>query len=113
TTDPMFYGINKRDYGVSGDKDMEDTPLYRAIARELREIEQRIRGERDPLGKAPAVALPTARPGEPDFSLAAPLLGGEALEEPVAALAGDLGGISYDQARAMLPSELINEEVLL
>ena len=38
TTDPMFYGINKRDYGVSGEKDMDDTPLYKAIARELREI---------------------------------------------------------------------------
>jgi len=39
TTDPVFYGTNKADYGVSGDKDMNDTPLYLAIGREIREIE--------------------------------------------------------------------------
>src|SRR5579871_3128102 len=45
TTDPMFYGINKRDYGVSAEKDMENTPLYQAIGRELRAIEERLREE--------------------------------------------------------------------
>lgn len=123
TTDPMFYGINKRDYGVSGDKDMEDTPLYKAIARELREIEERLRIER---GGAPASTgappvvppmpvvppLPTVS-AEPDFSMAAPLPGGEAFDMPTPAQGGNLGGISYEQAGAMLPSELINEEVLL
>ena len=39
TTDPMFYGTNKADYGVSGDKEMQDTPLYRAVAVALRELE--------------------------------------------------------------------------
>ena len=113
TTDPMFYGINKKDYGVSGDRDMDDTPLYRAIARELREIEERLRVERNPFDAAPVVALPNITPGEPDFTLAAPLIGGEVFEEQMAAEAGHLGGISYEQAGAMLPSELINEDVLL
>ena len=39
TTDPMFYGTNRLDYGVSEEKDMEETPLYKAVAREMREIE--------------------------------------------------------------------------
>jgi hypothetical protein len=39
TTDPMFYGTNKADYGVSGDKAMQETPLYRAVAVALRELE--------------------------------------------------------------------------
>jgi hypothetical protein len=113
TTDPMFYGINKRDYGVSGEKDMEDTPLYKAIARELREIEARNGIGRNPFGAAPVVALPHVTPGEPDFTLATPLPGGEVFQEQMASEAGRLGGISYEQAGAMLPSELINEEVLL
>lgn len=39
TTDQMFYGTNKADYGVSADKEMQDTPLYRAVAVALRELE--------------------------------------------------------------------------
>ena len=39
TTDPMFYGTNKADYAVSADRDMNDTPLYQAVANGLREIE--------------------------------------------------------------------------
>jgi hypothetical protein len=113
TTDPMFYGINKRDYGVSGDKDMEDTPLYKAIARELREIEERYRAAQNPFNAAPVIALPHVTPGEPDFTLAAPLPGGEVLQEQITAESGHLGGISYEQAGAMLPAELINEDVLL
>ncbi len=115
TTDPMFYGINKRDYGVSGDKDMEDTPLYKAIARELREIEERNRAHRTSYGtpQAAPTPSPTFNPAEPDFSLAAPLPGAEGFEEQLAQEPTTLGGISYEQAGAMLPSELINEEVLL
>lgn len=116
TTDPMFYGINKRDYGVSGDKDMEDTPLYKAIARELREIEARLRVERDPLSARPVngvPAMPTVGPSEPDFSMAEPLPGEEEFDKQRTADAGNLVGISYEQAGALLPSELINEEVLL
>lgn len=40
TTDPQFYGTNKEDYGVASEKEMQDTPLYRAVARALREIER-------------------------------------------------------------------------
>jgi hypothetical protein len=109
----MFYGINKRDYGVSGERDMEDTPLYKAIARELRDIETRCRAARNPFNAAPVIALPNVTPGEPDFALAAPLAGSDLLRELPLADPSQLGGISYEQAGAMLPSELINEEVLL
>lgn len=37
-TAPVFYGTHKDDYGVSADKDMEKTPLYRAISSELRQL---------------------------------------------------------------------------
>jgi len=40
TTDPVFYGTNKEDYGVAADKDMTETPLYRAVAIALRKIER-------------------------------------------------------------------------
>jgi hypothetical protein len=114
TTDPMFYGINKRDYGVSGDKDMEDTPLYRAIARELREIEARLHEERNPFSKAPVIALPNVEPGVPDFSLAAPVPIGEVPEPSLHVSDSDHAGrVSYEQASHMLPDELVNEDVLL
>jgi len=37
-TDPVFYGTHADDYGVSRDRDMQNTPLYRAVAVELRRI---------------------------------------------------------------------------
>ena len=40
TTDPVFYGTNKDDYGVSADKDMEQTPLYIAVGKALRIYER-------------------------------------------------------------------------
>jgi hypothetical protein len=46
TTDPQFYGTNKDDYGVASDKQMQDTPLYRAVAGALREIERRFQARR-------------------------------------------------------------------
>lgn len=39
TTDPVFYGTNKEDYGVAAEKDMSNTPLYRAVALALRKLE--------------------------------------------------------------------------
>ncbi len=45
TTDPIFYGTNRADYGVSDEKDMDRTPLYIAVARELREVEARLARE--------------------------------------------------------------------
>lgn len=40
TTDSVFYGTNKADYGVSADKEMDSTPLYTAVAKALRALEQ-------------------------------------------------------------------------
>jgi hypothetical protein len=40
TTDPVFYGTNKEDYGVAAGKDMSHTPLYRAVAIALRKLER-------------------------------------------------------------------------
>jgi hypothetical protein len=88
TTDPMFYGINRSDYGVSGDKDMDSTPLYVAIRRELLEIEERLRGE----GHSPAGTVET----EPGFFM------------PETS-----GPLSAEQLASHLPTELVNEEVLL
>jgi hypothetical protein len=45
TTDPIFYGTNRADYGVSEDKDMDSTPLYMAVAKALRQIEMMLRAE--------------------------------------------------------------------
>jgi hypothetical protein len=50
TTDPMFYGTSREDYGVSSEKDMQTTPLYQAVARALREIEREVRREPLPEG---------------------------------------------------------------
>jgi hypothetical protein len=38
STDSVFYGTHKDDYGVSRSKSMDDTPLYQAIKAELRRI---------------------------------------------------------------------------
>ncbi len=54
TTDPIFYGTNKADYGVSGDKDMQETPLYRAVKSELVQIELRLMEEAGIVAPAPA-----------------------------------------------------------
>jgi len=37
-TDPVFYGTHRDDYGVSRERDMENTPLYRAVGNELRRL---------------------------------------------------------------------------
>jgi len=51
TTDPMFYGTSREDYGVSADKDMQETPLYQAVARAIRQLERERQGL---TGEAPA-----------------------------------------------------------
>jgi len=40
TTDQKFHGTSREDYGVSSDKDMQETPLYQAIAEAVRDIER-------------------------------------------------------------------------
>lgn len=62
TTDPVFYGTNKDDYGVSADKDMEQTPLYVAVGKALR-IHER---EQQALGVLPPP--PECAPAEPAAS---------------------------------------------
>lgn len=39
TTDPMFYGTSREDYGVSSDRDMQGTPLYQAVKAALLNVE--------------------------------------------------------------------------
>jgi len=92
TTDPIFYGINRSDYGVSGDKDMDSTPLYVAIRRELWDIEHRLRAEDKSL-------FGTAETQEPG------------LFDPAAGVQPIY--LSPEQLAAHLPIELVNEEVLL
>ncbi len=117
TTDPMFYGIDRRDYGVSGDKDMDSTPLYLAINRELREIEQRQHGDLSHpkmTSQFPLATAPSALPGEPDFSLAATLPGDEMPDfSALPVTTPEPNRLSNEQASVLLPSELVNEEVLL
>lgn len=126
TTDPMFYGINRGDYGVSADKDMDDTPLYRSIKSELLEIERRLIAEGDPyysgerlvapefhqqIGTLPAIPAnvkPQFTPAtEPDFSSAVDF--GEMSHD------GDTFSdhLTFEQADTLLPSHLVNEEVLM
>jgi hypothetical protein len=40
TTDQQFYGTSKEDYGVASEKEMQDTPLYRAVGDALRRLEK-------------------------------------------------------------------------
>ena len=114
TTDPMFYGINRRDYGVSGDRDMDDTPLYKAIARELREIEVKHHGG-NLMASATFDQIPIVKPtsessNEPDFSTAAELPSGEeSTHKPVE----PAEHISFEQASSMLPGRLYNDDILL
>ena len=38
STDPVFYGTHKEDYGICTDKDMEKTPLYSAVKNQLQQL---------------------------------------------------------------------------
>jgi hypothetical protein len=84
TTDPIFYGTNRADYGVSDEKEMDATPLYVAVARQLRQIEAQLAAE-----LAGGAALPT------DLSMGAwePQTGAQPVLE--------------------LPGTLVNEDILL
>jgi hypothetical protein len=85
TTDPIFYGINKADYGVSEDREMDATPLYLAVGRELRGIEAQLELEdRLARGEFPPMEAPTGME--------------EAVQLP---------------QEVLLPGTLINEDVLL
>lgn len=103
TTDPLFYGINRRDYGVSVEKEMDATPLYLAIGRELREIERQLRdggtSELDSYDRVQSFAAPAPvtdiKPAQPAPKPAEPA-------EP-----------DFDQAPPLLPDTLVNADILL
>ncbi len=120
TTDPMFYGINRSDYGVSGEKDMDATPLYVAIRRELTEIEQRLYSEGKGFAPPPTTTQPAA-PAVPDFGtetmpdfggtdFGAPNFGGPDFAQDQAAFVERL---TPEELAARLPNHIVNEEVLL
>lgn len=84
TTDPMFYGTSREDYGVSSDKDMQETPLYQAVAVALRNLEREGRGE------APVVPpRPTYQPPSPAAAPAGPAAPAEDLSHLFAEEAPD------------------------
>ena len=89
TTDPMFYGTNRSDYGVSAEKDMDETPLYKAVAKELREIEADI---------AVQEGVATIYGSTPD---------GAPTDEPFESTS------RLEGKTVQLPGELVNEDVLL
>lgn len=122
TTDPMFYGINKRDYGVSADRDMDATPLYVAIRKELTEIEEQYRAEGRILtqhAKSDAAAIqPIVH--SPEKPALAPVVpdqpeppDGFIMPEVEEGTEDHAGRVSFEQAASMLPQELVNTEVLL
>ncbi len=88
TTDPIFYGTNKADYGVSTDKEMEQTPLYMAIARELREIEHKFRREEIGLNgeSMEEAVLESAIERARNVELPATLINEDVLLGPIAAI---------------------------
>ncbi len=111
TTDPMFYGINRRDYGVSGDKNMDDTPLYMAINKELREIEQRIAEEH---GVTKAAPLPLTMETHDAGSALHPPLNLAEGSLPGALAPGNMPEQVYSgESGFILPQELVNEEALM
>jgi hypothetical protein len=114
TTDPMFYGINRKDYGVSADKEMDSTPLYVAIRKELLEIEERHRREgRQISDMSTQPAAPQESKHDTRDISQAVVLPESKIPEPVTQEADHVGHISFEQAGAMLPAELVNSEVLL
>jgi hypothetical protein len=102
TTDPVFYGINRKDYGVSDEKEMDNTPLYLAIHKELREIEQSVFG-RGPVGAAPAA--PAVAPQQEGFIIP------ETMQPDQ--VAQPLKQFSTPEGASLRPGELVNEEALM
>ena len=89
TTDPIFYGTNRADYGVSEEKDMEATPLYVAVARELRQIECQLRDEQYGGQSVPELAQPerVSRPQDTTVvELPGTLVNEDALLAPISSI---------------------------
>lgn len=80
-TNPVFYGTHQDDYGVSIERDMQQTPLYRAINRELRQLtglplpkDDEVPPLREDNWESIALAEIAAREGLNENRLGAPLL---------------------------------------
>lgn len=66
TTDQKYHGTSREDYGVSADKDMQETPLYQAIATAIADIERGVEFRRDEDGTL--VGTPRESSGEDDLT---------------------------------------------
>ncbi len=104
TTDPMFYGINRQDYAVSAEKDMDQTPLYLAIRKELTDIEQ----EKQSGGNKTSVPSAFSTSLTPNTLSPAP-----AFSPPANAAPHDDGGFMMFGDSVELPQEIMNEEALM
>jgi hypothetical protein len=112
TTDPVFYGTHMADYGVSADRDMDNTPLYRAIGRQLREIEAHYKEA--VLGKEEAAAAVPAR--EPAVQLPEAVANEEALLGPLASIcsaARRLERLSHPEATELARAVMANVSIIV
>jgi hypothetical protein len=118
-TDPVFYGTHRSDYGVSGDKDMANTPLYMAIAHELRRLESYtlitpkpgVAELREEIGEIQEETLKDAREQESPDEALEPVAHDAASEPETDKVAEPL--YSVGQAVIQLPVPLMHESVLL
>ena len=104
TTDPMFYGINRQDYAVSADKDMDQTPLYIAIRKEITEIEERKLSEGN---SAPSMFTSPFSPPVPPTSSHPTAISAPSPDD------GENSGFMMFGDSIELPAEIKNEEALM
>lgn len=108
STDPVFYGTHKDDYGVGQNRSMDDTPLYKAVKRELR----RVAGKPElPVSEARQEAkLDGARLLEQRMQWDAEAADSNPFQFPDPPVTVDLGDAEHV---VKLPSMLTNEDSLL
>ena len=104
TTDPMLYGINRQDYAVSADKDMDQTPLYIAIRKEITEIEERKLSEGN---SAPSMFTSPFSPPVPPTSSHPTAISAPSPDD------GENSGFMMFGDSIELPAEIKNEEALM
>ncbi|HEX3000381.1 MAG TPA: hypothetical protein VHR86_09135, partial [Armatimonadota bacterium] len=109
TTDPVFYGTNKADYGVSADKDMDTTPLYIAVGKALRMLEK----EGDNAHTAMNTMAQAERMRNAEASIAGEALPGEAPDEGIMAGAAsrtvELSGLPIADQRLLEQMRAISD----
>lgn len=114
TTDPIFYGTNKADYGVSADRDMDNTPLYIAVGRELRQIEANLKRERAALAPVEAEEAPVpslTMEGERLVQLPGTLINEDVLLAPISTICASAAQIakSHDREASKLAQVVLAE----